>query len=153
MIMIAIGCDHGGINIKNAVIEYMKENGFEFHDFGCYTTGSVDYPEYAYKVAKSVADGEAEFGIICCGTGIGVSMAANKVKGIRAAVCTDEFCAEMTRRHNNANIMCMGGRVITEEKAVKLASIFLNTPFDGGRHENRVNMITAIENGTFDTKH
>ena len=151
--MIAIGCDHGGINIKNAVIEYMKENGFEFHDFGCYTTGSVDYPEYAYKVAKSVADGEAEFGIICCGTGIGVSMAANKVKGIRAAVCTDEFCAEMTRRHNNANIMCMGGRVITEEKAVKLASIFLNTPFDGGRHENRVNMITAIENGTFDTKH
>ena len=151
--MIAIGCDHGGINIKNAVIEYMKENGFEFHDFGCYTNGSVDYPEYAYKVAKSVADGEAEFGIICCGTGIGVSMAANKVKGIRAAVCTDEFCAEMTRRHNNANIMCMGGRVISEEKAVKLASIFLNTPFDGGRHENRVNMITAIENGTFDTKH
>lgn len=151
--MIAIGCDHGGINIKNAVIEYMKENGFEFHDFGCYTTGSVDYPEYAYKVAKSVADGEAELGIICCGTGIGVSMAANKVKGIRAAVCTDEFCAEMTRRHNNANIMCMGGRVISEEKAVKLASIFLNTPFDGGRHENRVNMITAIENGTFDTKH
>ena len=147
--MIAIGCDHGGINIKNAVIEYMKENGIAYKDFGCYTTESVDYPVYAYQVAKTVADGEAELGIICCGTGIGVSMAANKVKGIRAAVCTDEFCAEMTRRHNNANVMCMGGRVIDEEKAVKLASIFLNTPFEGGRHEKRVNMITEIENGTF----
>lgn len=149
--MIAIGCDHGGINIKNAVIEYMKENGIAYKDFGCYTTESVDYPVYAYQVAKTVADGEAELGIICCGTGIGVSMAANKVKGIRAAVCTDEFCAEMTRRHNNANVMCMGGRVIDEEKAVKLASIFLNTPFEGGRHEKRVNMITEIENGAFTT--
>lgn len=147
--MIAIGCDHGGINIKNAVIEYMKENGIAYKDFGCYTTESVDYPVYAYQVAKTVADGEAELGIICCGTGIGVSMAANKVKGIRAAVCSDEFCAEMTRRHNNANVMCMGGRVIDEEKAVKLASIFLNTPFEGDRHEKRVNMITEIENGTF----
>ena len=147
--MIAIGCDHGGIAIKNAVINYMKENGIEYKDYGCYTDDSVDYPVYAYQVAKSVADGDATLGIICCGTGIGVSMAANKVKGIRAAVCTDGFCAEMTRRHNNANIMCMGGRVIDEEKAVKLASIFLNTPFDGGRHEKRVDMITQIENGTF----
>ena len=147
--MIAIGCDHGGINIKNAVIEYLKENNIEFTDFGCYTEESVDYPVYAYKVAKYVADGSAELGIICCGTGIGVSMAANKVKGIRAAVCTDEFCAEMTRRHNNANIMCMGGRVIDEAKAVKLASIFLKTPFEGGRHEKRVHMITEIENGNF----
>lgn len=148
--MIAIGCDHGGIDIKNAVIGYLKENGIEYQDFGCYNTDSVDYPTFAYKVAKCVADGGAELGIICCGTGIGVSMAANKVKGIRAAVCCDAFCAEMTRRHNNANILCMGGRVINEEKAVELASIFLNTPFDGGRHENRVNMITAIENGTFE---
>lgn len=147
--MIAIGCDHGGIDIKNAVIGYMKENGIEYTDFGCYTAESVDYPVYAYKVARAVADGHAELGIICCGTGIGVSMAANKVKGIRAAVCADEFCAEMTRRHNNANIMCMGGRVISEEKAVKLASIFLSTPFEGGRHEKRVNMITDIENGNF----
>ncbi|WP_405340992.1 ribose 5-phosphate isomerase B [Ruminococcus sp.] len=147
--MIAIGCDHGGLAIKNAVINYMKENGIAYHDYGCNTDESVDYPVYAYQVAKSVAGGNAELGIICCGTGIGVSMAANKIKGIRAAVCTDEFCAEMTRRHNNANIMCMGGRVIDEEKAVKLASIFLNTPFDGGRHEKRVNMITEIENGSF----
>lgn len=147
--MIAIGCDHGGLDIKNAVIAYMKENDIDYKDFGCYTSDSVDYPVYAYQVAKSVSDGDAELGIICCGTGIGVSMAANKVKGIRAAVCTDEFCVEMTRRHNNANILCMGGRVIDEEKAVKLASIFLNTPFDGGRHENRVNMIMDIENGRF----
>jgi ribose 5-phosphate isomerase B len=147
--MIAIGCDHGCLAIKNAVINYMKENGIAYHDYGCYTDESVDYPVYAYQVAKSVADGNAELGIICCGTGIGVSMAANKIKGIRAAVCTDEFCAEMTRRHNNASIMCMGGRVIDEEKAVKLASIFLNTPFDGGRHEKRVNMITEIENDSF----
>lgn len=147
--MIAIGCDHGGINIKNAVIEYFKENGIEYTDFGCYTEESVDYPEYAFKVSTAVADGTADLGIICCGTGIGVSMAANKVKGIRAAVCTDEFCAEMTRRHNNANVLCMGGRVIDEAKAVKLAEIFLNTPFEGGRHENRVNMITDIENGVF----
>ena len=147
--MIAIGCDHGGIAIKNAVINYMKENGIEYKNYGCYTDESVDYPVYAYQVANSVADGDATLGIICCGTGIGVSMAANKVKGIRAAVCTNEFCAEMTRRHNNANIMCMGGRVIDEEKAVKLASVFLNTPFDGGRHEKRVDMITQIENGSF----
>ena len=147
--MVAIGCDHGGLAIKNAVIDYMKKNGIEYHDYGCYTDESVDYPVYAYQVAQNVADGNAELGIICCGTGIGVSMAANKVKGIRAAVCTDEFCAEMTRRHNNANIMCMGGRVIDEDKAVKLASVFLNTPFDGGRHEKRVNMITEIENDSF----
>lgn len=147
--MIAIGCDHGGIHIKNAVIEYLNENGIGYTDFGCYSEESVDYPVYAYKAATAVSNGEAELGILCCGTGIGISMAANKVKGIRAAVCSDEFCAEMTRRHNNANILCMGGRVIDEEKAVKLASIFLNTPFEGGRHANRVDMITAIENGTF----
>lgn len=147
--MIAIGCDHGGIHIKNAVIKYMKENGIEYTDYGCFSEESVDYPVYAYQVAKNVADGNAQLGIICCGTGIGVSMAANKVKGIRAAVCTDAFCAEMTRRHNNANVLCMGGRVIDEAKATELAAIFLNTPFDGGRHEKRVDMITAIENGSF----
>ena len=148
--MIAIGCDHGGIQIKNAVIDYLKKNDIDYKDFGCYSEESVDYPVFAYQVAKEVSDGEAELGIICCGTGIGVSMAANKVKGIRAAVVCDEFCAEMTRRHNNANVLCMGGRVIDEEKAVKLASILLNTEFEGGRHEKRVDMITAIENGTFE---
>ena len=147
--MIAIGCDHGGLNIKNAVIEYLKENGIDYRDFGCDSPESVDYPIYAYQVAKAVSDGEAEFGIICCGTGIGVSMVANKVKGVRAAVCTDAFCAEMTRRHNNSNVLCMGGRVIDEATAVKLADIYLHTSFEGGRHEKRVQMITDIENGNF----
>jgi ribose 5-phosphate isomerase B len=147
--MIAIGCDHGGYEIKNAVIEYLKENGMDYQDYGCYSTDSVDYPVYAYKVASAIVSGEAELGILCCGTGIGISMAANKVKGIRAAVCSDEFCAEMTRRHNNANILCMGGRVINSAKAVQLADIFLHTDFEGGRHANRVQMITDIENGNF----
>lgn len=147
--MIAIGCDHGGLDIKNAVTEYLKESGIDYTDFGCDSPESVDYPVYAYRVAKAVADGTAQYGIICCGTGIGVSMAANKVKGIRAAVCTDEFCAEMTRRHNDANVLCMGGRVIDATKAVRLADIFLHTAFDGGRHTKRVQMITDIENGNF----
>lgn len=148
--MIAIGCDHGGYEIKNAVIAYLKEQGMEYTDFGCYSTESVDYPLFAYKVATAVAKGEAKLGILCCGTGIGISMAANKVKGVRAAVCSDAFCAEMTRRHNNANILCMGGRVIDCEKAVQLADIFLHTAFEGGRHEKRVQMITDIENGNFE---
>ena len=147
--MIALGCDHGGLNIKNAVIKYLEEKGIKYKDFGCFTEESVDYPEYAFKVAKSVINGESELGILCCGTGIGISMAANKVKGIRAAVVSNEFCAEMTRRHNNANILCMGGRVSTEEEAVKYAHIFINTPFEGGRHNRRVDMITAIENETY----
>ncbi|MGN0550220.1 MAG: ribose 5-phosphate isomerase B [Acutalibacteraceae bacterium] len=145
--MIAIGADHGGFEIKEAVKKYLEDKGIEYKDFGTCSEASVDYPQIAYEVAGFIAQGNAELGILCCGTGIGISMAANKVKGIRAAVVTDEFCAEMTRRHNNANILCMGGRVIDSEKAVKLCDIFLNTPFDGGRHERRVNMITDIENG------
>ena len=147
--MIALGCDHGGLNIKNAVIKYLEEKGIEYKDFGCFTEESVDYPEYAFKVAQSVTSGETELGILCCGTGIGISMAANKVKGIRAAVVSNEFCAEMTRRHNNANILCMGGRVSTEEEAVKYTDIFINTPFEGDRHNRRIDMITAIENETY----
>lgn len=143
---IAIGCDHGGLDIKNAVIDYLEEKKISYTDYGTFNTDSVDYPEYALKVADAVASGDYESGIICCGTGIGVSMVANKVKGIRAAVVTNEFCAEMTRRHNNANVLCMGGRVIDSSMAVKLADIFLNTEFDGGRHENRVRMISDIEN-------
>lgn len=147
---IALGCDHGGLNIKNAVINYLKENNIQYEDFGCYTEESVDYPVYAYKAASQVANKNFDFGILCCGTGIGISMAANKIKGIRAAVVTDNFCAEMTRRHNNANVLCMGGRVISEEKAVELADIFINTPCDvEERHQKRVKMISDIENGTF----
>ncbi len=143
--MLAIGCDHGGINLKNAIISYLEKEGIAYNDFGTYTEDSVDYPTFAYKVAKSVQNGECERGILCCGTGIGISIAANKVKGIRAAVCTNEFMAEMTRRHNDANILCMGGRVINEDFAVKLTDIFLNTEFEGGRHTKRINMITEIE--------
>ncbi len=148
--MIAIGCDHGGLEIKNAIVAYMKKTGVEFKDFGTYTEDSVDYPEYAYKVATAVSKGECEKGIICCGTGIGVAIVANKVKGVRAATVTNEFCAEMTRRHNDSNIVTMGGRVIDSDTAVRLAEIFLNTPFDGDRHTRRVDMITQIENGEFE---
>ncbi len=152
--MIALGCDHGGINLKTAVIDYLKKNNIEYKDFGCYSENSVDYPIYAYKVASAVARGEFEKGILCCGTGIGISIAANKVKGIRAAVVSNEFGAEMTRRHNNANILCMGGRVTSVEDAVKFADIFLNTPFsaDEERHTRRVQMLSDIENGCFSTK-
>ena len=144
--MIALGCDHGGFAIKEAIKKYLDESGIEYNDFGCYSEESVDYPVYAKKVADAVASGECEKGVLCCGTGIGISIAANKVKGIRAAVVTNEFCAEMTRRHTDANIIAMGGRVISEEQAVKFTRIFLETPFDGDRHVKRVQMITDIEN-------
>lgn len=144
--MIALGCDHGGFAIKEAIKKYLDESGIEYNDFGCYSEESVDYPVYAKKVADAVASGECEKGVLCCGTGIGISIAANKVKGIRAAVVTNEFCAEMTRRHNDANIIAMGGRVISEEQAVKFTRIFLETPFDGDRHVKRVQMIKDIEN-------
>ena len=144
--MIALGCDHGGYAIKEAIKKYLEESGIEYNDFGTYSEESVDYPVYAKKVADAVASGECEKGVLCCGTGIGISIAANKVKGIRAAVVTNEFCAEMTRRHNDANIIAMGGRVISEEQAVKFTKIFIETPFDGDRHIKRVQMITDIEN-------
>ena len=148
--MIALGCDHGGFNLICAIKKYLDEKGIEYKEFGTFSDDSVDYPIYAYKVAKAVTEGDCELGILCCGTGIGISMAANKVKGVRAAVVNNEFGAEMTRRHNHANILCMGGRVIDEAQAVKFTDIFLNTPEEGGRHDKRVAMVTAIEDGTFE---
>ena len=145
--MIALGADHGGYRLKEAVKKYLEENNIKYIDYGCCSEESVDYAVYAKKVADEVASKRCEKGILCCGTGIGISIAANKVKGIRAAVVTNEFCAEMTRRHNDANILCMGGRVIDEKTAVKLAEIFLNTEFDGDRHIRRIAQITKIENG------
>ena len=145
--MLIIGCDLGGLNIKLAVIEYLKSKNIPFEDVGTHTTDSIDYAPIAAKVAHSVADGTYEKGLLFCGTGIGMSMAANKVKGIRAAVCSDNFSAEFTRRHNDANILCLGGRVVSEEKAVELVDLFLNTPFEGGRHANRIALIAAIEKG------
>ncbi|HBR30932.1 MAG TPA: ribose 5-phosphate isomerase B [Clostridiales bacterium] len=138
--MIALGSDHGGFEIKEAIKTYLSDKGIPFIDFGTDSLESVDYPVYARKVCDSITRGESELGILCCGTGIGMSMAANKHKGIRAAVLNEEFSAEATRRHNNANILCLGGRIIDGKKAVKLTEIFINTPFDGGRHTKRIGM-------------
>ena len=145
---IAIGCDHGGFELKEAVRGYLEERQIPYEDFGAYNTDSVDYAPIAAKAARAVAAGQADFGVLVCSTGIGISMAPNKVKGIRAALCTNEFCAEMTRRHNNANILCMGGKVIDKETAVKLVDIFLHTEFEGGRHQRRIDQIAQIEEGT-----
>ena len=147
--MIALGCDHGGFNLITAIKAYFDKEGIAYKDYGTYSEESVDYPVYAAKVANAVTSGECELGILCCGTGIGISMAANKFKGIRAAVVNNEFGAEMTRRHNHANILCMGGRVTTVENAIKYTKLFLSTPEEGGRHDKRVAMLTDIENGTF----
>lgn len=143
--MIALGSDHGGFEIKEAVKSYLISKGEKYKDFGTYSLDSVDYPKFALEVADSVASGECEKGILCCGTGIGVSIVANKVKGIRAALCNDEFCAEVTRKHNDSNILCMGGRIVSKELAVKLSDIFLNTGFEGGRHSKRIAQISDIE--------
>lgn len=145
---VALGCDHGGFELKEAVRRHLEAQGVQVEDFGTYSTESVDYAPIAAKAARSVASGQSDYGILMCSTGIGISMAANKVKGIRAAVCTNEYCAEMTRRHNNANILCMGGQIVDKETALQLVDIFLRTAFDGGRHERRIGQIAQIEEGT-----
>ena len=144
---IAIGADHGAFELKEAVKAHLDEKNIEYCDYGCFSKESVDYPKYAYLAASAVASKECDFGIICCTTGLGVSMAANKVKGVRAAVCTNEMLAEMTRRHNNANVICMGQNVVSKELAMKMIDIFLSTEFEGGRHQRRVDLLTDIENG------
>lgn len=143
---IAIGCDHGGLEHKNAIAEHLKSKGFEVNDFGIHEQVSVDYPDIAKKVCGSITSGESDLGILVCGTGIGMSIAANKVKGIRAAACSEHFSAKYTRLHNNSNILCLGGRVIGVGTAIELADIFVNTEFEGGRHQRRVDLITEIEN-------
>lgn len=143
--MIAIGCDHAGFEMKVALIEHLKEEGYVVNDFGCFSTESCDYPEYAIKVAEAVAGKTADFGVLICGTGIGMSMAANKVKGIRAAVVGEEFSVKATREHNDANILCMGARVIDTDTAKKLLDIFLTTPFSNG--ENHIRRISKLEDG------
>ncbi len=144
---LALSADHGAFELKESIKQHLDSQGIEYHDFGCYSKESVDYPKFAYLAANAVAKGDYDFGIICCTTGLGVSMAANKVKGIRAAVCTNEMLAEMTRRHNNANVICMGQNVVTKELANKMIDIFISTPFEGGRHERRVSLMTDIEEG------
>ncbi|MBQ9685301.1 MAG: ribose 5-phosphate isomerase B [Oscillospiraceae bacterium] len=140
--MIAIGSDHGGFQLKQAIMAHLKERGLSYKDFGTYTPDSCDYPVYGKAVAKAVAAGECERGILICGTGIGISITANKVPGIRAALCTDCFTAEATRLHNDANILALGGRVVGEGLALKIVDTFLDTPFSNDeRHIRRISMM------------
>ena len=143
---IALGCDHGGLDHKNAIKEFLEEQGHQVFDFGIYEQVSVDYPEIAVKVCDSIVKGESERGILVCGTGIGMSLAANKVKGIRAAAVSEHFSAKYTRLHNDSNVLCLGGRVIGIGTALELADLFIKTEFEGGRHQRRVDKITEIEN-------
>ena len=145
--MIALGADHGGNELKESIKKYLEEKGVEYKDFGTYTPESVDYAAIAQRTCLSVVNGECEKAILCCGTGIGISMAANKVKGIRAACCSDYFSAKFTRLHNDANALCLGGRVVGAGLALELVDVFINTEFEGGRHQRRVDQIAQIENG------
>ena len=140
--MVALGCDHGGFELKQEIIAYLKENGIAYKDYGCDGPESTDYPIYAKRVAHAILDGECDRGILICGTGIGISIAANKFKGIRAALCTDCFCAEATRLHNDANVLALGGRVVGAGLAVKIVDTFLNSPFsEDERHKRRIAQI------------
>lgn len=143
--MIAIGSDHGGFELKGHIINHLAEKGIEVKDFGTYSEESVDYPDCAAPVCEGVLSGEYERGILICGTGIGISMAANKYDGIRAALCSDVFSAKMAKEHNNANVICLGGRVTGREKAFMIIDTFLEAEFQGGRHQQRIDKIHAIE--------
>jgi ribose 5-phosphate isomerase B len=144
-VKIAIGSDHAGFALKEVVLAHLRELGHEVHDFGTHSLESVDYPDFARLVAQGVAAGQFERGIVLCGTGIGVSIAANKVRGIRAALCHDAYSARMSRQHNNANVLALGGRVLGEGLALDIVDTWLAAGYDGGRHERRLAKIAAIE--------
>lgn len=143
---IGLGSDHGGYELKMFIKAYLDEKGVETVDYGTHTLDSVDYPEYGRKVAEAVVAGEVELGMLFCGTGLGISIAANKVKGARAAVVSEEFSARMARAHNDANILAMGGRVVGKDLAKSIVDAFLGTAFEGGRHQRRVDLMMQIEN-------
>ena len=143
--MIAIGCDHGGYELKQKILAHLRQRGLEYRDFGCDSTASVDYPVYGKAVAHAVASGECEKGIVICSTGIGISIAANKIRGIRCAHCADPLEAELTRRHNDANMMAIGAGFTGEKLAERMVEVFLSTDFEGGRHARRVDKIMALE--------
>ncbi len=143
--MIAIASDHGGFELKQEIMKHLEAQGLEFKDYGTYTSDSCDYPVYGELAARAVASGECDKGIIICGTGIGISMSANKVKGIRAALCSDCYSAEFTRLHNDANMLALGARTVGSGLALKIVDTFLNTGFEGGRHARRVALISQIE--------
>ncbi len=145
MIKVAVGCDHGGFILKQSVVSTLERLGAEVVDLGCYDESSVDYPVYGEKVARSVASGECALGVIMCGTGIGISIAANKVRGVRAAVVTNTYMAKLTKNHNNANIIALGGRVISPDEAAAIVEAWYTAEYEGGRHQRRLDMISAIE--------
>lgn len=142
---IAIGSDHGGFELKQKIISFLEENNFDFKDFGTYDAASVDYPDYALQVAEAIAQGDYDRGILVCGTGIGIGIAANKVPGIRAALCNDTFSARASREHNDANILTIGERVVGPGLALDIVKIWLESEFTGGRHSKRLDKIRAIE--------
>lgn len=142
---IALAADHGGFGLKEEVKKHLDELGIAYRDFGTDSTASVDYPDYALPACKAVTSGECRCALLFCGTGVGMSMTANKVKGIRACCCSDAFSAEFTRRHNDANCLCLGGRVVGGGLALQLVDLFLNTPYEGGRHAGRVAKVMAVE--------
>ena len=142
---IALGCDHGALALKNVLIPHLEKQGYEVKDFGTYSMDSCDYPDFAHAVCKNVQDGVTGLGILICGTGIGMSMAANKHKGIRAAACSDTFSARLTRMHNDANVLCFGERVVGQGLAMDLVDAFIDADFEGGKHQRRVDMIFDIE--------
>lgn len=140
---IGVGSDHAGVNLKNKIAEFLKEKGYEVTDYGTNSTASCDYPVYAKTVAKSVANGENERGIICCGSGIGVSIAANKVKGVRAVLAHEPYSAMLSRLHNDANVLCLGERITGESLALDIVETWLHSEYEGGRHQRRVDMLDA----------
>lgn len=143
---IAIGADHAGYALKEVLIAHLRERGVEVVDFGTHGTDSVDYPDYARAVAEAVARGEADYGVLICGTGVGMAITANKVPGIRAAAVSDVYSAKMSRAHNDANILCLGGRVVGPGLAIEILEAWLHTPFEGGRHARRLEKIRRMEN-------
>ena len=143
--MLAIASDHGGFALKQEIMAHLRATGVEFEDLGTYSEESCDYPVYAEKLGKAVAAGDYEKGILICGTGIGISIAANKIHGVRAALCGDCYSEEMCRRHNDANVLALGGRVLGVELAKRIVDTFLTAPFEGGRHQRRVDLISALE--------
>jgi ribose 5-phosphate isomerase B len=142
---IAIGCDHRGLALKQIIVPFLQKAGHSYQDFGCYNTDPVDYPDIAQKVGEAVASGNFDLGILICSTGIGMCIAANKIKGIRAASCHNTFAAQRARQHNDANILCLGGEDGDTESALQIVKTFLTTDFEGGRHTRRVNKIRALE--------
>lgn len=144
--MIVIGADHGGFALKEEIKKHLEARGIAFADVGSYDGASVDYPDIAKAACEKIVSGECEKGLLFCGTGVGISMAANKMKGIRACCCSDAYSAKLTRLHNDANVLCMGGRVVSGGLAEMMVDMFLDTEFEGGRHQRRVDKITAIEN-------